>query len=197
VTITGNDAMDPTLDTHNYLYWGVKFTREQVEKYTLRVEANGLLGGAVNSGLYADIDPELMKIVSLNPSQHNAPHVSMSALGQKQTSGLCSAMSAFSLKATKIADVEAAQLRHRPAPDGHRPSSSMMIIASVERSTISMMSPCPLPWQTVQPRRRFLLVAEGSGRAVMQDVEAFTVGTKPSLRSPIQMGPGSDPETSD
>jgi hypothetical protein len=64
VTTNGNDAMDPTLDAQGRSYWGVKFTTEQLEKYWPGLGSNGLLGAAFNTGLYADIDPELMKEIS-------------------------------------------------------------------------------------------------------------------------------------
>jgi len=64
VTINGDDAMDPTLDAQGRSYWGVSFTREQLEKYWPRLGSNGLFSAAFNSGLYADVDPELMKEIS-------------------------------------------------------------------------------------------------------------------------------------
>jgi hypothetical protein len=63
VTITGSDAMDPTLDSRDGSYWGIKFSRAQMEKYWPKMGENGLLSAAVNTGLYANIDPELMKMI--------------------------------------------------------------------------------------------------------------------------------------
>ena len=66
VTISGDDAMDPTLNSNECRYFGVAFTKEQVEKYTTMSGRYDLFGPAWQTGLYADIDPEFMEMFDLN-----------------------------------------------------------------------------------------------------------------------------------
>jgi hypothetical protein len=64
VTTTGLDAMDPTLHSKHYEYFGVEFTTDTLRKELVRNEVYGILdpGLGLNTRLMFAIDPELEAI---------------------------------------------------------------------------------------------------------------------------------------
>jgi len=64
VTITGDDAMDPTLEAEEFQYYGVAFDRGTVTRELIKNKVYGLLdpGLGLNYELMFDIDPELKTI---------------------------------------------------------------------------------------------------------------------------------------
>jgi hypothetical protein len=70
VTITGDDATDPTLDAMDFEYYGVSFSRATVTAEIVRNRCYGLLDtGLINTRLIFQIDPELEEICK--QVQHN------------------------------------------------------------------------------------------------------------------------------
>jgi hypothetical protein len=61
VTMTGTDAMDPTLDAENYQYLGIAFDTATVERELARYGVYGVLdpGLGLNHRKMFEVDPEL------------------------------------------------------------------------------------------------------------------------------------------
>jgi hypothetical protein len=73
VTTTGNDAMDPTLNSKKYEYYGVEFAENTVRRELVRNKVYGLLdpGLGLNARLMFEIDPELEAIVhAVSPKRY-------------------------------------------------------------------------------------------------------------------------------